>query len=131
MMRTPPAEPPAFAAPWQAQLFAMTVALHEAGRLDWGCWSARLGRELAADGGDPEAIPRDGRADERYWRCWASALEGLLVDEGLAPPLVLASLRQAWRVCAEKTPHGEPLHLNRAALRMAGIDDTGSGDTPR
>ena len=122
--------PPAFNAPWQAQVFALTVALNEAGHFSWADWAKYLGQEVAARSGASDhsgrALPAidDLQANDAYFECWTAALERLLEDRRIAPPLALSALRQAWRVAAEKTPHGQPIRLNRAALRLAGL----SGD---
>ena len=49
-------EGPVFAEPWQAQAFAMTVKLHEAGWFAWGEWAACLAEEIKAAqaAGDPD-----------------------------------------------------------------------------
>lgn len=57
----PPDPDAPFAEPWQAQAFALTVALHDAGRISWSDWTQALGRELAAGTG--------------YWEAWVAALE--------------------------------------------------------
>ena len=95
----------AFAEPWQAQLHALTVALHEAGRLDWGAWTRVLGARLGA----PDAA-RDG--SDHHERALA-ALADLLDAEGLAPRAEVEALAQAWKRAAEATPHGEPIALSR------------------
>ena len=35
---------PVFRAPWEAQAFAMTLALHEKGVFDWAEWASMLGK---------------------------------------------------------------------------------------
>ena len=61
-----PAEPDVFAEPWQAEAFALAVALHGRGLFSWQEWAAALAGEVgrpdaAADGGTgvPEITPRD------------------------------------------------------------------------
>jgi nitrile hydratase accessory protein len=110
------AEGPVFAEPWQAQAFALTLRLHERGVFDWDEWARYLSQAIrdARAAGDPDL-------GDTYYRHWVAALERLLVDRGIAPPLALASLRQLWRAAAETTPHGEPVRLNRATLRLAGL----------
>jgi nitrile hydratase accessory protein len=104
------AEGPVFAQPWQAQVFAMTVALHERGHFAWPQWAEYLSRAIreAQARGDPDT-------GETYYEHWLAALERLLLDKGLAQPLDLTALRQAWRIAAESTPHGQPVSLGRAA----------------
>jgi nitrile hydratase accessory protein len=107
------AEGPVFAEPWQAQAFALTVALHQRGLFEWGEWAQYLSRAIrdAQGGGDPDL-------GDTYYRHWLAALERLLLDKGVAAPLALAGLREAWRTAAEATPHGQPVRLNSAARRL-------------
>ncbi len=81
---TGPAAPPrengelVFAAPWESRLFGMTLALCEAGRLDWEAFRQLLIEEIGgweAAGHPPEAWS--------YYACWAAALEQLLASRGL------------------------------------------------
>jgi nitrile hydratase accessory protein len=101
---------PVFAEPWQAQAFAMTLALHERGHFAWPEWAQYLSRAIrdAQARGDPDT-------GDTYYRHWLAALEQLLLDKGLVQPLALTALRQAWRVAAEATPHGQPIELGPAA----------------
>ena len=109
-----PGEPdaPTFSAPWQAQVFALTVALHQRGLFAWTEWAGYLSRAIgdAQRAGDPDL-------GDTYYEHWLAALETLLRDKAIASPLVLTALRQAWRVAAEKTPHGRPIELPAAARR--------------
>jgi nitrile hydratase accessory protein len=92
---------PVFAEPWQAQLFALTVALHEAGRFSWPDWTAAFSERLrgaAADGSD-------------YFEHWLATLETLLVARGHAGGEELADLAAAWQRAARATPHGRPILL--------------------
>ena len=50
-----------FAEPWQAQVFAMTVVLHERGLFTWPQWAQRLGRHVASGASDGSDIPLVGR----------------------------------------------------------------------
>ena len=40
-------EDPVFREPWEAQAFAMALALHERGLFTWPEWAATLGAEIA------------------------------------------------------------------------------------
>ena len=102
---------PVFAEPWQAQVFALTLALHQRGLFVWSEWAQYLNRAITAaqQAGDPDL-------GDTYYQHWCSALEVLLRDKDVAAPMALSSLRQAWRLAAEKTPHGQPVVLMRSAL---------------
>lgn len=96
-------EGPVFAAPWQAQAFAIVVGLHEQGLFEWGEWAKRLGTVIAADGG--RSLPED------YYRFWLEAAEDLACEKTGIGTSELADRQQAWREAAARTPHGEPIEL--------------------
>ncbi|TSE12629.1 nitrile hydratase accessory protein [Mesorhizobium intechi] len=94
---------PVFAEPWQAEAFAMTVALHDRGLFSWGEWAAALSAEVkkpgaAADGHD-------------YYEHWLAALESLLASKGLAAKPDVDAMARAWERAAHATPHGKPILL--------------------
>lgn len=107
------AQGPVFAQPWQAQAFALTLALHERGLFAWSEWADYLSRAIrdAQAAGDPDV-------GDTYYEHWLVALERLLLDKGVVEPLVLTALRQAWRVAAERTPHGQPITLGAGARAL-------------
>jgi nitrile hydratase accessory protein len=89
-----------FDAPWQAQAFALTVALHEQGLFTWPEWTDALSGALAHD-----------EADAGYYACWLAALETLL-DRKLGPTgAERTALTEAWCRAARATPHGHPIRL--------------------
>lgn len=90
-----------FDAPWQAQAFAMTVALHDAGLFTWPEWSALLGEVL--EGGAPDGSD--------YYQRWLIALERMLVSKGQTQPAQVDALAAAWQRAAHATPHGSPIRL--------------------
>jgi nitrile hydratase accessory protein len=92
---------PVFHEPWEAQAFAMAVALHGAGCFAWEEWAQALGRQIARPGGT--ATP--------YYEHWLAALEGLVAEKGILDAQGLLRRREEWRVAAEATPHGEPILL--------------------
>lgn len=96
---------PVFREPWEAQAFAMTVALHQAGHFTWGEWAQTLGAELSAAG--PEQAGHD------YYVCWLSALEKIIADKNMANNRELLNRKDAWNRAARATPHGEPIELGR------------------
>ena len=104
------AEGPVFREPWEAQAFAMALALHERGLFTWPEWAATLGDEIkrAQAAGDPDT-------GETYYQHWLAALERAgrkRRDVGRD----LARYRDAWRAAA-RTPHGTPIELARAISR--------------
>lgn len=107
-------QPPVFAAPWQAQAFALVLALHERGAFNWPEWAAALSRQIAKAqaAGDPD------RGDT-YYHHWLEALEQLMLDKGLAGHAQIHALEDAWAAAAERTPHGQPIVLSDAERALA------------
>jgi nitrile hydratase accessory protein len=97
---------PVFAAPWQAQAFAMTLALVEAGLFTWPEWTSRLADEIrrAQRAGDPDL-------GDTYYRHWLAALERIVAVKGAVDPPALERTRQAWQNAAARKPHGSPIVL--------------------
>ncbi len=91
-----------FEEPWQAQLFALTVALNEAGQFTWPEWTAAFGPRVQ----DAEA--------EIYWQVWSDTLIGLLEDRGIAGATEVRALTERWQAAARATPHGQPILLSAA-----------------
>lgn len=104
-------EGPVFDEPWQAQAFALTVRLHEAGHFTWPEWVACLSKTIAA-GKEDEAA---GRLS--YYDHWLAALETIVADKGLASLDELGARKSAWREAHEHTPHGEPVVLPGSGAR--------------
>jgi nitrile hydratase accessory protein len=98
---------PAFAAPWHAQVFALTVHLNEAGHFAWTEWAARFGATLKRHG-----LARDLDGGDDYFAAWLETLEGMLADKGLAEAVAVARTRTAWERAYLATPHGKPVLLN-------------------
>ena len=99
-------EEPVFREPWEAQAFALTVALHERGAFSWAEWSAALAEEIstAQRAGDPDT-------GESYYHHWLAALERLVAERRLTDAGTLERYRHAWTRAAERTPHGTPIEL--------------------
>ena len=97
---------PVFAEPWQAQAFALTLKLHEAGHFTWREWAEALSAEIAAAraSGDPDL------GDTYYWH-WLAALERLAAEKGLAQSGELGARKAAWKRAFLSTPHGQPVAL--------------------
>jgi len=99
---------PVFAAPWQAQAFAMAVRLHEAGHFTWAEWAARLAAEIARARahGDPDL-------GTTYYDHWLAALETIVAEKGLVRADELRRRKAEWDAAARATPHGQPIELRR------------------
>jgi nitrile hydratase accessory protein len=98
----PPAERP-FEEPWQAEAFALTVALHVRGLFTWSDWAEALSREVKRDGAAPDG--------HDYYEHWLAALETLLAAKGVAGADEVARMAAAWERAAHATPHGKPILL--------------------
>ena len=105
-----PPDAPVFAEPWQAQAFALAVALNERGLFTWSEWADELSRQVArpgaaADGGD-------------YYQHWLAALEALLARKGVAGPDSVDAMSASWQRAAHATPHGQPIRLENDPERV-------------
>jgi nitrile hydratase accessory protein len=100
------AEGPVFREPWEAQAFAMALALHARGVFTWGEWAAALAAEIkrAQAAGDPDT-------GETYYLHWLAALERLVAEKGVASGETLHRTKHAWEHACERTPHGKPIEL--------------------
>jgi nitrile hydratase accessory protein len=100
------ADGPVFKAPWEAQAFALTLALHARGEFSWQEWAQTLGAvigELRTRG-----VPDTG---EDYYRHWLTALERIAIRKGLVIETRLVARQQEWVEAARRTPHGRPIRL--------------------
>ena len=72
---------PVFRAPWEAQAFAMTLALHGKGLFSWSEWAAMLGETIKAAqaGGDPDT-------GDTYYRHWLATLERMVAEKAVSSP---------------------------------------------
>lgn len=100
------AEGPVFGAPWQAEAFALALALNERGLFTWTEWASALGDEIkkAQAAGDPDT-------GETYYHHWLATLERIVTAKGLADTAVLTRTRFAWERACARTPHGTPIEL--------------------
>jgi len=100
------ADGPVFREPWEAQAFAMAVALHSRGLFTWNEWAAALADQIkrAQASGDPDS-------GETYYRHWLATLERLIAEKGVASAATLHRYRDAWDHAADRTPHGSPIVL--------------------
>ena len=106
------AEGPVFREPWEAQAFAMALALHERKLFTWPEWAETLGSEIkkAQAAGDPDT-------GETYYRHWLNALERIVAEKGVTDARTLARYHDAWDHAADRTPHGQPIELKPEDFR--------------
>jgi nitrile hydratase accessory protein len=100
------ADGPVFREPWEAQAFAMTLALYERGLFTWPEWAAALADEIkrAQAAGDPDT-------GETYYTHWLNALERMVATKGVTDASTLKRYHDAWDHAADRTPHGKPIEL--------------------
>ena len=99
----------AFEEPWQAQAFALAVALQDRNVFSAAEWAEALGREVHS-----EDAAQDGHD---YYEHWLAALEALLNAKGLAARQAVDDLAHAWERAAHATPHGQPILLENDPLQ--------------
>jgi nitrile hydratase accessory protein len=98
---------PVFAEPWQAQAFALTVQLSQAGYFTWQEWADELASVLR----DAAAVdPHDDGG--RYYEHWLIALEHMCLAKGLTNALALDRRTLDWADAYHHTPHGQPVELS-------------------
>jgi nitrile hydratase accessory protein len=97
---------PVFHEPWEAQAFAMALALHGRGLFTWRECADTLAGEIkrAQAAGDPDT-------GDTYYRHWLATLEKLIAAKGVATSETLDRYRDAWDHAADRTPHGSPIEL--------------------
>lgn len=96
-----------FAAPWEAQVFAIVVALQEAGLFTWAEWAAQLGAVIR---------PTEGPEQPADYGRWLAALETILAERGVADDATVSARTAAWLRAAEATPHGQAIRLENDPL---------------
>jgi len=101
----PSSDAPVFAEPWQAEAFAIVVALHERGVFSWNQWADALSTQVKAPGG------------ENDYAAWLAALESLLVSLNVTATAEVDALTEAWQRAARATPHGQPVLLENDPAR--------------
>jgi len=97
---------PVFREPWEAQAFAMTLALHERGVFSWSEWATALAAEIkrAQAAGDPDT-------GDTYYSHWLNTLEKMVAEKGVTNATTLHRYRDAWDHACDRTPHGQPIEL--------------------
>ena len=98
---------PIFNEPWEAQAFALVLALHKAGKFSWSEWANYLSEEikLAQQTGDLDL-------GDTYYQHWLRALEKITVTKALTTSKDIMRKTEQWRLAYSTTPHGHPVDLN-------------------
>ena len=99
---------PVFRAPWEAQVFGLTVVLFERGCFTWNEWTEVLTSEIDAA---RERGEQDGDGS-RYYEYWLAALEKIVAAKGLTTIEAMSQRKQEWDRVARATPHGKPIVLS-------------------
>jgi len=95
---------PVFRAPWEAQAFAVAIALHDKGLFSWKEWAAEFGAVIAGDAG--RSAPED------YYHLWLDALERMVTRKSLLTSAEMVQRQEEWEKAAAATPHGKPILLS-------------------
>ncbi|MFC3396468.1 nitrile hydratase accessory protein [Brenneria rubrifaciens] len=101
---------PVFDKPWQAQVFSLTVHLHQAGCFTWRDWVQAFSDEIKASPARP-----DESVNDAYYRQWTTAMEKMITSLGLTGEDDVSRRAQAWRQAYLNTPHGQPVLLAHAS----------------
>lgn len=102
---------PVFNAPWEAQAFAMAVALHERGVFSWPEWAEALARRIAQ-----AQAAGDADLGDTYYVHWLGALEDLVAGKAVTSMAQLQACQEGWRRAAQRTPHGSAIELQPGDL---------------
>lgn len=97
---------PVFREPWQAEIFAITLTLHEAAHFTWAEWAEYLAAAIAA-------AKERGEADmgDTYYLHWLRALETILNAKGVVGESERVLRKEAWARAARETEYGKPIEL--------------------
>ena len=103
---------PVFREPWEAQAFAMALALHERGAVHLAGMGRRLAAEIkrAQAAGDPDT-------GDTYYLHWLATLERLVAEKGVTDGDA-HRYRDAWDHAADRTPHGKPIELQAGGFSV-------------
>jgi nitrile hydratase accessory protein len=114
-----------FEAPWQAQIFALTVKLSQAGYFTWSEWVQSFGRRITTS-----PVQNHESDTEAYYRQWIEALEDLVQGADLLKGADLVQRAAEWRLAYLNTPHGQPIDLHNAYRPPARQVDVGEPGRP-
>lgn len=99
---------PVFDEAWQAQVLAIADTMVQAGRFSAGAWAETLGAEL-------RAAEASGQPDtpQTYYEAALAALERLTTEVTPITGADLEARKADWTRAYERTPHGQPVLLER------------------
>ena len=99
---------PMFAEPWQADAYALAIALRDADVFSPAEWTEALAAAIAAAqaAGDPDL-------GDTYYQHWVAALEHLCAAKLSLTAAAVDARQREWRVAYLNTPHGQPVELRR------------------
>jgi nitrile hydratase accessory protein len=100
------AEGPVFREPWEAQAFAITVALQQRNLFTGSEWATELAAQISA-----AQAAGDADLGDTYYHHWLLALEKLVAAKGASSTGELRRFQHAWTHAAARTPHGQPIDL--------------------
>jgi len=99
---------PVFDEAWQAQALAMADSLVKSGLFSPSDWSTALGQSLKES---------ESRADvdsqKTYYCCVLKTLEKLIANHSGIDAKVIDSKREDWKQAYLRTPHGQPVTLDK------------------
>jgi len=101
---------PTFSKPWEADTFAMLVALEKRGFFSWSEWGDVLGAEI-------KAATDEQDTGENYYAHVLAALEKILTQKNIISGKLLKQYKTGWDRVVTRTPHGEPLELTDDDLK--------------
>lgn len=106
LLRDVNSPPVIFAMPWHAELFAITVYLHNEGLFCWADWTARFSDALRR--ADEHHSP-DG--SNGYYDVWLDTFAQFMAELGVTDKKAIDALSEKWREAYLHTPHGMPVTL--------------------
>ncbi|MDE4305822.1 nitrile hydratase accessory protein [Phaeobacter gallaeciensis] len=105
-----------FDEPWQAQAFALVVALHKSGKFTWEEWVKTFSSHIKAEPARPGESTND-----TYYRQWMLALEEMANSLGDLTTERIDERVGEWRQAYLNTPHGNPVLLINASCPPKGV----------
>ena len=97
-----------FLAPWQGQLFAITVHMSELGYFSWLEFTNLFGKHLKLEN---LFNFNEVNLDDRYYICWLNALEELIINKKLGNKKSIFIFKKKWEKAFNNTPHGKPVKI--------------------